>query len=211
MQPLLAAGLAALVLGERVQRRTLVAGALGIVGVALLVLRSEATLDGWGIAAGLAATTSMATGVVLTKHWGRSLPLLAATGWQLTAGGLVLVPAMLAIEGLPPALSAENVAGHLWLGLVGTALAYALWFRGLESLPVQRASLLGLCSPLVATAVGWLVLGQTLSPGQLAGAALVLTALRVGQGALHLPRRRRTPRVDAALPAAPVTAPAPTA
>lgn len=189
VQPLLAAGLAALLLAERLQPRTLLAGALGIVGVALLVLRADAALDGWGVAAGLAGTSCMATGVVLTKRWGRSLPLLAMTGWQLVAGGLVLAPTMFLVEGLPPALTTENVAGHVWLGVVGTAVAYALWFRGVESLPVQQVSLLGLCSPLVATAVGWLVLDQSLAAGQVAGAALVLAALRIGQARTRLPRR----------------------
>jgi probable blue pigment (indigoidine) exporter len=189
IQPLLAAGLGALLLGERVRSRTLVAGSLGIVGVALLVLRAGAALDGWGVVAGLAGAASMATGVVLTKRWGRSLPLLAATGWQLVAGGLVLAPTMLLLEGPPPALTAENVAGHVWLGVVGTALAYALWFRGIESLPVQQVSLLGLSSPLVATAVGWLLLEQSLAAGQVAGAALVLAALRIGQSRPRLPTR----------------------
>lgn len=189
IQPLLAAGLGALLLGERVRSRTLVAGSLGIVGVALLVLRAGAALDGWGVVAGLAGAASMATGVVLTKRWGRSLPLLAATGWQLVAGGLVLAPTMLLLEGPPPALTAENVAGHVWLGVVGTALAYALWFRGIESLPVQQVSLLGLSSPLVATAVGWLLLEQSLAAGQVTGAALVLAALRIGQSRPRLPTR----------------------
>ena len=203
VQPLLAAGLAALLLGERVRPQTLVAGALGVVGVGLLVLRADAALDGWGVAAGLAGTTCMATGVVLTKRWGRSLPLLAMTGWQLVAGGLVLAPTMLLIEGLPPALTAQNVVGHAWLGVVGTALAYAVWFRGVESLPIQRVSLLGLCSPLVATAVGWLLLGQSLAPGQVAGAALVLTALRIGQSQVRL--RRRVLAVAAPIPPTPRT------
>lgn len=203
VQPLVAAGLAALLLGERIRHRTLLAGVLGIVGVALLVLRAGASLDGWGVAAGLAGTGSMATGVVLTKRWGRSLPLLAATGWQLVAGGLVLLPTMLLVEGLPPALSAENVAGHVWLGVVGTALAYALWFRGIEALPVQQVSLLGLCSPLVATTVGWLVLGQSLTSGQVAGAALVLVALRIGQGRMRTASRsRRLPVASIPLPTA---------
>lgn len=190
VQPLLVAGLGALVLGERIRQRTVLAGLLGIVGVALLVLRADAALDGWGIAAGLAGTASMATGVVLTKRWGRSLPLLAATGWQLVAGGLVLLPTMLVVEGGPPAITAGNVAGHVWLGVVGTALAYALWFRGVESLPVQQVSLLGLCSPLVATAVGWLLLDQSLAAGQVAGATLALTALWLGQSRPGTFRRR---------------------
>ncbi len=187
VQPLLVAGLGALLLGERVQQRTVIAGALGIVGVALLVLRSSVGLDAVGVAAGVVGTASMATGVVLTKRWGRAIPLLAATGWQLVAGGVVLAPLMLAFEGMPPALTTTNLAGHLWLATAGTAGAYFLWFRGVEGLPVQRVSLLGLLSPLVATAVGWLVLHQSLTAGQVAGALLVLVALRIGQGRLRPP------------------------
>ncbi len=167
------------------QRRTVIAGALGIVGVALLVLRSNIGLDAVGVTAGVVGTASMATGVVLTKRWGRDMPLLAATGWQLVAGGMVLAPLMLALEGMPPALTATNLAGHLWLATAGTAGAYVLWFRGVEGLPVQRVSLLGLLSPLVATTVGLLVLDQSLAAGQVAGALLVLVALRVGQGRLR--------------------------
>lgn len=76
----------------------------------------------------------MASGVVLTKRWGRAMPLLAATGWQLVAGGVLLAPLMLAVEGVPPAPTAAGVAGHLWLAVAGTAVAYALWFRGVEGL-----------------------------------------------------------------------------
>lgn len=187
VQPLVVAGLGAVLLGERVRSRTIVAGSLGIAGVALLVLRSRTGLDAVGVAAGVAGTLSMATGVVLTKRWGRAMPLLAATGWQLVAGGLVLAPLLLVLEGLPPSLTATNLAGHLWLASAGTAGAYVVWFRGIERLPVQRVSLLGLLSPLVATAVGWLVLHQRLTTGQVAGALLVLLALRIGQGRRHTP------------------------
>lgn len=181
IQPLVAATLAALLLGERMRRRVVIAGVLGIVGVALLVLRAGARLDTVGVAAGLGGAAAMATGVVLTKHWGRPVPLLAFTSWQLIAGGLFLVPLTLAIEGPPPALSATNLAGFAWLGSIGTAGAYALWFRGIQRLPVAGVSLLGLLSPVVATTLGWLVVHQSLSTGQLVGMALVLGAVVYGQ------------------------------
>ena len=181
VQPLVAAGLAATLLRERLRPEVVAAGVIGVVGVALLVLRAGAQLDGLGVLAGLAGAASMATGVVLTKRWGRPVPLLAFTAWQLVAGGLVLAPLALAVEGLPPALGPDNVAGYLWLGSVGTAVAYSLWFRGIERLPVARVSLLGLLSPIVATTAGWIVLGQTLTPVQGVGAALVLGALWLGQ------------------------------
>src|SRR5690606_21439560 len=103
IQPVVAAALATPVLGERFRRSTATAGALGVVGVGLLVLRSNAELDAVGVLAGLAGAVSMATGVVLTKHWGRPVPLVAFTSWQLIAGGAVLVPIALAVEGRPPA------------------------------------------------------------------------------------------------------------
>jgi len=71
IQPLIAAGLAVPVLGERFRTTTAIAGGLGVIGVGLLVLRANATLDVVGVLAGLTGAISMATGVVLTKYWGR--------------------------------------------------------------------------------------------------------------------------------------------
>ncbi len=181
VQPLVAAGLAAVLLRERLRPRVALAGAMGVLGVGLLVLRSGAHLDPWGVAAGLAGAASMAMGVVLTKRWGRPVPLLAFTSWQLVAGGLLLLPLALAVEGPPPDMTVTNLVGYLWLTTAGTGVAYFLWFRGIDRLPVARVSLLALLSPLVATAAGWLVLGQRLTGLQLAGAAIVLAALWVGQ------------------------------
>jgi probable blue pigment (indigoidine) exporter len=177
VQPLVAAGIAAVVLHEAFTRRTLVAGAAGIAGVAMLVLGPEAALDPIGIAAAIAGTVSMAAGVVLTKHWGRPVGLITFTGWQLTAGGLMLVPLLVVTEGLPDTITATNLAGFAWLATIGTGAAYANWFRGVQQLPINVVSFLGLLSPLVATFAGWVVLDQTLTPIQLTGAALVLAAV----------------------------------
>lgn len=180
VQPLVVAGFAAALLAERVRPRTASAGLVGVVGIALLVLRADARLDGTGLVAGLAGTVCVALGMVLTRRWGRPVPLLTFTGWQLAAGGLVLVPVVLLVEGLPTGLTAQNVGGFAYLGVVGTAAAYALWFRGLERLPVAAVSFLGLLSPVVATVVGWAALGQGLTAGQVAGMVLALAGLAVG-------------------------------
>lgn len=177
IQPLVAAALAALILGEAFTRRTALAGIAGIAGVAMLVLGPDAGLDPIGVAAAIAGTLAMATGVVLTKHWGRPVDLITFTGWQLTAGGLFLIPILLSTEGLPAGLTPINIAGVAWLALVGTGAAYANWFRGIQQLPIAIVSFLGLLSPLVATVAGWLVLSETLTPVQLAGAALVISAV----------------------------------
>lgn len=185
VQPLFVAALAGPLLGERLSASKVVVGALGVAGIALLVLRAEAALDAVGVAAALAGAASMATGVILTKRWvgrlGRPAPLFVFTAWQLVAGGAVLAVLALAIEGLPPRLTAENGVGFLYLGVVGTALAYALWFRGIERLPASATSFLGLVSPLVASVLGFVVLGQAYTTSQGAGVALVLAAVLLGQ------------------------------
>lgn len=182
LQPLLVAGLSTGLLGERLSTRTLLAGVAGVAGISLLVLRSDARLDALGVAAAAGGAAVMAFGVVLSKRWTSPAPLLATTGWQLVAGGLVLVPVALFAEGPPPAtLSAANVAGYAYLALIGAALAYALWFRGIRALSPTHVTFLGLLSPLVATLLGWLVLGQRLGAWQLAGGALALAAVVAAQ------------------------------
>ena len=109
----------------------------------------------------------MASGIVLMKRWGSPVPMLAMTSWQLIAGGLVLVPLALLMEGLPSTVTLPNIAGFLWLGVVGTGMAYSLWFRGVGRLPVARVSLLGLLSPVVAITLGWVIAGQAMTPVQL--------------------------------------------
>jgi probable blue pigment (indigoidine) exporter len=187
-QPLLVALLALPLLGERLRTRTVLLGLTGMAGVGLVVLGSTARVDAVGVAAGLAGTASMAAGVVLTKRWGRPVAVLPFTGWQLTAGGLVLLPLTLAAEGLPAGLTAGQAGGFLYLATVNTAVAYALWLRGVGALPAGQVTFLALLSPVVAAAVGWALLGQALGPAQLLGAALALAAVVLAQRPAVTPR-----------------------
>ncbi|MBB3139795.1 EamA family transporter [Halomonas organivorans] len=188
VQPLLVAGLAFLVLGERTTAWKLAWSLVGILGIALMVLKGTLVLDPVGIAAGLGGAAAMASGVVLGKRWGRPVPLMTFTGWQLTAGGLLLAPLAWWLEGPPPAIDAAALLGYVWLALPGTLIAYALWFRGIERLPATSLSFLPLLSPTVATLVGWGVLGEALTPPQLLGFLLVLAAIAAAQLS---PRARR--------------------
>ncbi|MDR6595137.1 EamA family transporter [Saccharothrix longispora] len=181
VQPLVVAGFAALFLGQRSTARVALAGVAGVAGVSLLVLRANAALDWLGVAAALGGAVVMALGTVLGKRWTPPAPVLATTGWQLAAGGVLLLPVTLAVEGLPPRVTGENVAGYAYLALVGAVLAYALWFRGIRLLPATEVTFLTLLSPVVAAAVGWLALDQELTAAQLVGAAVVLAALVAAQ------------------------------
>ena len=193
IQPLIVLLLARVVLGSALHSRGLIAAIVGIFGVALLVLDPAATPDSVGILAALGGAVSMACGVVLTRKWQPPVPALTFTAWQLTAGGLLLLPFALAFEPALPPLTATNIAGFAWLGLIGAALTYFFWFRGIERLGPAAITRFGFLSPLTAVILGWALLGESLSPAQLSGAVIVILCVALGgapiQRSAH-PKRR---------------------
>ncbi|MDX3660986.1 EamA family transporter [Streptomyces sp. ID05-26A] len=182
-QPLVVALLAVGVLRESPSAWRLAWGVVGMLGVGLVVLGPAAGFDLVGVLAGLGGAATMALGVTLTKKWGRPAAAspTAFAGWQMTAGGLFLVPVTFLFEGPPPAIGLTALLGYLWLGGVGGLLAYVLWFRAITTLPVTSVSMLGLLSPMVAALLGVVVLGQTLDAVQLTGFALALAAIVAAQ------------------------------
>lgn len=204
-QPLIVLGLGALMLGERIRPLTAAAAAVGAGGVSLVVLGPAARLDLWGVLAALGGVTATGLGMILTKRWGRPAGVgpMAYAGWQLSAGGLLLLPLTFLVEGPPPAIGVEAALGYLWLATAGGIVAYTLWFRGIQRLPVIAPGLLALLSPVVATVLGVLVAGETFTPVQAAGFALTLAALIGGQLAAL---RRRPVSIPPADPVAVSTA-----
>ncbi|MBV7499682.1 EamA family transporter [Achromobacter sp. ACM05] len=183
IQPLVVIALARLLLGAPVRGLSVVAALTGLAGVALLVLTPKAALDPVGVAAGLGSAASMALGTVLSRRWQPPVSALTFTSWQLTSGGILLVPAALLAEAPLPTFTLVNVMGLAWLGLIGAALTYVLWFRGVARLEPAAVSSLGFLSPLSATVLGRAILGQSLSPLQLAGMGVVVGSVWLSQRA----------------------------
>ncbi|AUQ65411.1 EamA family transporter [Phaeobacter inhibens] len=190
VQPLVVVFLSALMLKTPVRTAAVLAAGLSILGVALLVLTPSAQLDGIGVFAGLAGAMAMAAGVVLSRKWQPPVSLLTFTAWQLTAGGLLLIPVTLWSLPAFPQLSAENLLGLAYMSLIGGAATYVLWFRGIARLEPSVVSLLGVLSPLSAVVLGWVFLGEVLTAKQAIGAGLALFSLWLGQSGLRWRRRR---------------------
>ncbi|WGL53924.1 EamA family transporter [Nocardioides sp. BP30] len=199
--------------GERPARASLAGAGLGIVGVALLVLRGGTHVDALGVIASLAAVAVSSLGFILVKTWRPPVDLLPFTGWQLVFGGLLLLPVALTVEGAPPHLDARALAGFAWIGLVGTVLAYAVWFQGMRRLPAAAVSLVGLLNPVAGTVIGVALAGESFGPGRAIGMVLVLGGIVLGQPtvlrALRGDRRTSAGSVDRAqLPAGSLQRPA---
>jgi probable blue pigment (indigoidine) exporter len=191
LQPLVVIFAARALLGSPIRKLSLVAIAAGGVGVALLVLTPAAGLDALGVIAGIAGSASMALGTVLSRKWQPPVSALTFTAWQLTAGGMLLLPFALVAPTQLATISGTNILGLMYLGLIGAGLTYVIWLRGIKLLQPSAVSVLGFLSPMSAALLGWLVLNETLTAPQAFGMALVLGSVFLGQYALR-PGRART-------------------
>ena len=187
--PLAVMAIALPALGERPGVRRVVAALVGLLGVGLLVLRAGGELSTLGLVAAVGSVVVSALGFVLVKRWPSPTDMLTTISWQLVAGGLVLVPVALLVEGAPPALSATNLGGLLWLTTMGTAVAYYCWFRGLVRMPAGAVAIVGLVNPVVGTLLGVLFAGELFGWAQALGMVLVLGGVVAGQRLAVRPQR----------------------
>ncbi|MEQ5092944.1 EamA family transporter [Proteus terrae] len=181
VQPLIVLFLSRWLLQTRLSWLSISAALGGIFGVAILILTPNAALDPIGIIAGLGGAFSMATGTVLSRRWQPPVTPLTFTAWQLTAGGAVLLPFALLFESALPSLTGINFLGLAYLTLIGGALTYIFWFRGLALLGPSSVASLGFLSPLSAVILGWALLGQQLTSLQILGMIVILLSIWANQ------------------------------
>jgi probable blue pigment (indigoidine) exporter len=170
-------------LGESPSITRLCSVVLGAIGVMILLTSGTLALDGVGTIAGIGAALSLATGGVLLNRWGRPAPLLVFTAWQLVIGGIELALLAAMIGDLPATITMQNVLGFAYVGLIGTTVAYALWFFAIDSIGVSAVAPFFLLIPVVAFALDALIRGMVPTPIQGLGALIVLGSLAAGQHA----------------------------
>ena len=181
---------AAIAIGrEPARRSTAVSLALASAGLVLVLAGAAAgALDPLGTVLGLTAAT-VYTGYILISDGvtARVGPLTLST-LVCTGAAVSLTLAGLAGGDLDPgAVSAE---GFAWLGalaVVSTVGAVALFFAGLRLVGPTAASILSTIEPVVTVALAFAVFGESLSPAQLTGGALVLAAVVT----VRAPRKRQ--------------------
>lgn len=188
---------------ERPRPAHLAGAAVGLGGVCLLLLTGEGGLSAPGVLASATAMLVSSFGHILAKRWSGGADVLASTAWQLTAGGMFLLPVAAAVEGPPPALSPPALLAFGYVALVATALAFAAWFTGLRHLPAGTVGLIGLLNPVTGVLLGTAVAGEVLTGRQLGGLVLVLAGVVLGR-----PRAGRHRSSQAPLRPVPVERPA---
>ncbi len=137
-----------------------------------------------GFSAMFAGTVGLTSGVAAVLANAQPL-LIVLPAWAMYRGQ----PRPRAAAEGPPSVSwtTQFVLGLLFLGLVGSAATYLIWFIELQCASLLTLSAWTMLTPIFGVAIGWLLLGDRLSPQQTLGTARVITALPI----ILLPDRRR--------------------
>jgi drug/metabolite transporter (DMT)-like permease len=172
--PIWAVVLAWLCLGEKPTGTQPIAIALCVAGLAVLIYPLAAGGIPLGIVLALATGVSWAAGTVYLK-WARiAANPMAVAIWQF----FVIGACMMIFEGGPDfhAAQIDGVVATMLSGLLGTGVAYGLWFTVIRRLPAMTASLGVLGSPVIGVIASVLVLGERPTAADVVGFALILAA-----------------------------------
>jgi drug/metabolite transporter, DME family len=167
----------------------------GVVGLALLV---GAPAGGGGLAASLGGAALAAVSgaafagfALLGRHPLPDIDELSVAGYGFLLGGLGLATGTLPFASLGFAPSARNLGLLVLLATVPTALAYALFFRGLRQATAAIATVVALLEPLTATVLAVIFVGDRLTALGAVGAVLLLASvLDAGRTQLIAPVRQ---------------------
>lgn len=167
---------------------------LGFVGVAVLLGVGTAGVTGDTLLGGgavLLASLSYAFASVWTRDRLQNSPRLLAPLGQTTFGFLYVAP--LTLWALPDHLPRLTAAGSLVaLGVLGTGLAYLLYFRLIRNVGATRATLVTYLLPCTAVIYGIVLLHERPEANTFVGLALVLTGISCTLGLLPRLRPFRT-------------------
>ncbi len=193
--PLVVVPIAAIVLpGERLSRIKVAGVAIGFVGVAALVGFDPATLAGRDLPAELAlggATVSYAIGGVYARKMIHGLRPMIPALFQVGFALVVVTALAFAFERpFEATFRPEAILAVVWLGLLGSGVAYLAFFGLLERWGATRTSMVAYLLPIIGIALGATVLGEPVEPTLVVGAAFILVGIVLvnRRGTIHLPR-----------------------
>lgn len=172
---------------HRPTRPTVIGAAVAIAGLALVLdVFGDVSVDATGVAWGLGAAVGLAVFFVVSAHGADLVPPLV-TAW----GGLVVGAVVLAVAAgvgvLPFRTTSTDVTlldrdvswlvPLLGLGVIAAAFAYVSGVAAARRLGAKLSSFVGLTEVLFAVLFAWVLVGESLSPVQLGGGALVVAGI----------------------------------
>jgi drug/metabolite transporter (DMT)-like permease len=166
---------------ERLNRRQVGGLIVGFIGIAMLVwpeLRAQRGGRGFleGVVAAEIACVGWALGSIYARRRGQEENVLVAASFEMIFGGLFLVAGGLVTqEWRQVAVTARTFSAWLYLVVFGGIIGFSAYAYALKHLPVSTVSLYAYVNPIIAVALGTMVLGEPFNP-RIAVAAVVVLA-----------------------------------
>jgi len=195
--PIWSSLMAFFILHEHINARAAIGLALCIAGLSVLVYPVAATSiqEPIGLLLALCCAWGWAAGTVYMK-WARIKgDLLAITFWQIVIGIVAFAVGYLMFVGLPKfePLQWRTWGGLLFNGVLGTGIAYFIWFNIIGRLSTAAASLGSLANPVVGVIGAAILLGDRPTIPDIIGFALIFSAA----ACVLIPQREKPPALAA--------------
>ena len=156
---------------------------IGFVGVAILVGFDPGVLAGTSVLPALAllgSTTSYAAGGVYARRFLQDLrPMITAV---FEVGFALVIAAVLAVvfdDGIRLPTRSDAIFSVIWLGLLGSGLAFLIFFRLLGRWGATRTSLVAYVMPVVGLVLGAVVLHEAIDARLVIGTALIIAGIAI--------------------------------
>jgi drug/metabolite transporter, DME family len=167
------------VLRRRPDGITMVGQGLSITGAALLVLSGGSESSSLsGIILSILAGAAYAAYSTITSKISDAAPSVTVAAATFGVAAILVAPVFF-IAPLDWALAPSPMALLIFLGVVVTGLSYALYTKGLQTVPAASAVTLALAEPLTAWLLATFLVGEANTPTKMAGAALLIAGLYV--------------------------------
>jgi len=154
---------------------------LGFSGILIIFadnLGTRGVLGFWGMLAITASSFFSALGTTLAKKHLREVDPLRMTAVQSSLGAVVLITIGLIFErssGI--GYSAKTIGSIFYLGIIGTAIAFSLYFHLLKTMEATKLATIAFITPIVALFLGIIYHNETLEPLSITGSLVVITGV----------------------------------
>lgn len=171
-----------MVADEKINVQKLTGTILGFIGLIILVspgFTHDVRASVWGVAAITLAAASYGMGMVYTRVHLKGTPPMHAPAAQMLVASIYMVPLSI-FTGNPDQLLSVSAAGWgsvLVLAICGTAIAYVVYFRIIESSSASFLSMVTYLLPVFGVVLGVVFLNETIATETVIGAIFILTGL----------------------------------
>lgn len=190
MAPIFVVVCSPFILKERFTSKKVICVIVSLVGMVLVsgILNTgfSGSSELKGVVLGLGAAVLYASVIFLNQKI-KDISAYDKTIMQLGSAAVVLIPYTVATEDFSEIQLTPLMVGLLlFVGIVNTGIAYALYFSSMKALNAQTVALFGYIDPVVAIILSALILGESMGAAEMIGAVLILCATLVSE----LPERK---------------------